>query len=83
MHPLDSDACIRKYLNLIAGHDRYIAAVISVLITQVHWSCRSVERGHVRVTSREIAVRDAQGRRCEIMRGTEGFIALSTKKYSA
>lgn len=38
MHPLDSDACIRKYLNLIAGHDRYIVAVISVLITEVHWA---------------------------------------------
>lgn len=79
MHSLDSDARIRKYLNLIAGHDRYIAAVISVLITRVHRSCRSVERGHVRVTSREIAMRDAQGRnaRNHAWNGASDLLRLS------
>lgn len=54
-------ARIRKYLNLIAGHDRYIAAVISVLIMPgPPWSCRSVERGHVRLTIRGVAVRNGK-----------------------
>lgn len=71
MHPLDSDARIRKYLNLIAGHDRYIAAVISVLITQVH---RAVARLSGVMSVLRVAKSPCEMRKvetCEIVCGAE------------
>jgi len=77
-------ARIRKYLNLIAGHDRYIAAVISVLITPGPSCCRSVERGHVRVTSRGIAVRNGkvETARNRAPERRERFMPPPAHKYS-
>lgn len=74
MHSLDSDARIRKYLNLIAGHDRYIAAVISVLITRVH---RAVARLSGVMSVLWVAKSPCETRKVEtreIVRGTERAI---------
>jgi len=74
MHPLDSDARIRKYLNLIAGHDRYIAAVISVLITRVHWAVAQLSgvTSVLRVAKSPREMRKVETR--EIVRETERAI---------
>ena len=71
-----SNARIRKYLNLIAGHDRYIAAVISVLIIRVH---RAVVRLSGVMSVLRVAMKMCK---TEIVRRRERFIDPFANKYS-